>query len=56
MYLHSSAANAENIKNFFADLHELYVKVIMNPLYTLNSSIESRDFDGKVGNLAKKWL
>ncbi len=56
VYLHLATANSDNIKNFFMDLHELYVKVLMNPLYTLNSSIESKDFDFRVGNLAKKWL
>ena len=58
VYLHSvsASANSENIKSFFIDLHELYVKILLNPLYTLNSRIDSSDFDAKVGNLAKKWL
>ena len=55
LVLHESR-NEEGIKSFCADVHELYVKVLLNPLYTPYSAIESRDFDARVKALARRYL
>ncbi|KAL9650807.1 hypothetical protein ABK040_001857 [Willaertia magna] len=46
----------DQIKNFFNDVYELYVKIQLNPFYELNSSITSTDFDNRVKSLANKYI
>ena len=41
---------------FFNDLHELYVKTIMNPFYEPNTRINFPAFDSKVKELTKKYF
>jgi hypothetical protein len=48
--------NTDGIRNLFQELHELFLKVLLNPLWTLNSPILSPQFDQKVRVLAKKWI
>lgn len=55
LVLHESR-NEEGIKSFCSDVHELYAKVLLNPLYTPYSAIESRDFDVRVKALARRYL
>lgn len=66
MLLHDKIAE-DSIKNFFAEVYELYLKVILclfsskfkillNPFYTVNTPIVSSQFDEKVKGIAKKKL
>lgn len=54
MLLHE-AKNEDGIKNFFLELHELYIKVAMNPFYD-SKQIDSPVFHAKVQASAKKYL
>ena len=55
MLLHE-ARNEDGIKNFFNEVHELYIKLLMNPFYTTNTKIFSPVFDARVHALAKRFL
>lgn len=55
MLLHDSR-NDDGIKSFFQEVHELYVKILLNPLYLPGSRITSSHFDTKVRALARKYL
>jgi len=55
MLLHDSR-NEDNIKNFFQEIHELYIKVLMNPLQEQDGAIESKAFDQKVRAIGRKYL
>ncbi|GJP65731.1 hypothetical protein CLOP_g22594 [Closterium sp. NIES-67] len=50
------ARNEDGIKNFFQEVHELYIKVLMNPLHVPGSKIISTVFDARVRALAKRHL
>lgn len=53
----STSKNDDNsIKQFFMEVNDLYVKCLLNPLYSVNDPIVSPDFDLKVKVLAKKYL
>ncbi|KAJ4952697.1 hypothetical protein NE237_029529 [Protea cynaroides] len=41
---------------FFQEVHELYIKILLNPLYLPGSRITSSHFDTKVRGLARKYL
>ncbi|KAF8389384.1 hypothetical protein HHK36_026079 [Tetracentron sinense] len=55
MLLHDSH-NDDGIKSFFQEVHELYIKFLLNPLYFPGSRITSSHFDTKVQALARKYL
>ncbi|XP_068644253.1 transport protein particle 20 kDa subunit-like isoform X2 [Aristolochia californica] len=55
MLLHDSR-NEDGIKSFFQEVHELYIKIFLNPLYLPGSRITSSHFDTKVRALARKFL
>ncbi|KAJ7556686.1 hypothetical protein O6H91_05G093700 [Diphasiastrum complanatum] len=55
MLLHDSRSD-DGIKNFFQDVHELYMKVLLNPLYVPGSRITSPYFDTRVRALARKYF
>ncbi|CAI5953849.1 unnamed protein product [Closterium sp. NIES-64] len=55
LLLHDSR-NEDGIKNFFQEVHELYIKVLMNPLHVPGSKIISTVFDARVRALAKRHL
>ncbi|KAK3198422.1 hypothetical protein Dsin_021837 [Dipteronia sinensis] len=46
MLLHDSR-NDDGIKSFFQEVHELYIKILLNPLYLPGSRIASSHFDTK---------
>lgn len=55
MLLHENR-NDDAIKNFFQEVHELYLKTLLNPLYLPGTRITSSHFDTKVRALARKYL
>ncbi|UZJ51892.1 hypothetical protein CBS101457_001212 [Exobasidium rhododendri] len=46
----------DGIRNFFFDVWELVVKIMMNPFHSLNDPILSTSFDSKVKASARKHL
>jgi hypothetical protein len=48
--------NEEGIRAFCSEVYELYVKVLLNPLYVPYSKIDNRDFDARVRALARRYL
>uniref|UniRef100_A0A2P2K7I4 Trafficking protein particle complex subunit 2 isoform X2 n=1 Tax=Rhizophora mucronata TaxID=61149 RepID=A0A2P2K7I4_RHIMU len=55
MLLHDSR-NEDGIKSFFQEVQELYIKILLNPLYLPGSRITSSHFDTKVRALARKYI
>ena len=48
--------NEDPIRQFFSDVHEVYLKTLMNPFYEVDMRITSVVFDAKVRAAAKKYL
>ncbi|PRP78559.1 hypothetical protein PROFUN_13616 [Planoprotostelium fungivorum] len=55
MLLHDKK-DEDGIKNFFTEVYELYLKVILNPFYITNTPITSPSFDERVKAIAKRKL
>ncbi|KAF5727620.1 hypothetical protein HS088_TW22G01316 [Tripterygium wilfordii] len=55
MLLHDSR-NDDGIKSFFQDVHERYIKTLLNPLYLSDSRVTSSHFDTKVRAPARNYL
>ena len=55
LLLHDSKVE-DAIRQFFTDVHEVYVKTLMNPFYEVDMRITSVVFDAKVRAAAKKYL
>ena len=55
MLLHDGKTE-DSVRNFFEEVHEVYLRVILNPFYTPNTPIESQVFDARVRALAKRYL
>ena len=55
MLLHDKK-DEDSIKSFFNDVYELYLRVLLNPFYTLNSPIKSHLFDTKIKSMSKRIL
>ena len=55
MLLHDKK-DEDSIKSFFSDAYELYLRVLLNPFYTLNSPIKSPVFDNKIKSMSKRIL
>lgn len=55
MVLHD-VRNEDGIRSFLHDVHELYVKVLLNPFHSAGAPIRSDTFDARVRALAKKYL
>ena len=48
--------NDEGIKAFFHEVHELYLRIILNPFHDSTTPITSPAFNAKVRALARKHL
>ncbi|GAB9465543.1 hypothetical protein Gpo141_00002949 [Globisporangium polare] len=48
--------NDDTIKAFFHEVHELYLKLLMNPFYEYDTPIKSEVFDARVKTLARRYL
>jgi len=55
MLLHGGKSE-DSIKNFFSDVYELYVKLLMNPFYAYDTPITSKAFDTRVRAIARRYL
>ncbi|TMW69337.1 hypothetical protein Poli38472_001493 [Pythium oligandrum] len=55
LLLHESR-NDDTIKAFFHEVHELYLKLLMNPFYEYDTPITSEVFDARVKTLARRYL
>lgn len=58
MLLHDSNdyKNEDSIKNFFQEVYESYMKLLMNPFYEHNTRVKSPVFERKVQNAARRYL
>ncbi|CAD6505411.1 BgTH12-00902 [Blumeria graminis f. sp. triticale] len=52
----TSPQTEEAIKQFFGEIYEIWVKVIMNPFYQVNMPVKSLVFKSRVAAAAKKYL
>ncbi|RMZ53210.1 hypothetical protein APUTEX25_005199, partial [Auxenochlorella protothecoides] len=55
MLLHDGRSD-DAIKSFFKDVHELYLKVMMNPFFTFSSKITSASFHQKLKQQARLYF
>lgn len=56
MLLHDGR-NDESIRAFFTEVYsELYLKIVMNPFYDVNSPITSAAFDQRVKAIGRRYL
>ncbi|CAO3638440.1 unnamed protein product [Cunninghamella echinulata] len=55
MLLHDQKSE-DSIKNFFNEVYEQYIKILMNPFYEKNSTITSPPFDNRVKMIARRFL
>eukprot|EP00037_Helgoeca_nana_P025086 m.270264 g.270264 ORF g.270264 m.270264 type:complete len:139 (+) comp26843_c0_seq12:281-697(+) len=55
MLLHE-VKNDDGIKNFFSEVHELYIKALLNPFYNPGERINAKDFRSKVRLSGKRHL
>ena len=57
LLLHEGGAKADDsVKAFFQDVHELFIKVQLNPFFERWSRISAPRFDERVRSLARKHL
>mmetsp|Transcript_44858 Transcript_44858/g.91577 ORF Transcript_44858/g.91577 Transcript_44858/m.91577 type:complete len:136 (+) Transcript_44858:104-511(+) len=56
MLLHDGNKGDDAIKSFFSEVHELYLKVMLNPFFDPNVPIASQLFDTRVRAIARKVL
>ena len=53
LLLHDKSVNELFIRQFFVDLYNAYLKLLLNPFYIKNSPINSSYFDTEVNKLGK---
>ena len=46
----------DNVLHFFKEVHEMYIKVIMNPFQERGAKIENKQFDAKVRKIMKSFV
>ncbi|KAI8098112.1 Sedlin [Gilbertella persicaria] len=55
MLLHDQKSE-DSIKQFFTEVYELYIKILMNPFYEKNSTITNPSFDNRIKLVARRFL
>ena len=50
------ARNEDGIRQFFAEAHELWTRLSLNPFYTNGAPIESGPFEVKIRLMGKRYL
>lgn len=55
MMLHTGRSD-ENLRTFFGEVYELYIKLSMNPFYCYDMPILSKDFDQRVRVIGRKYF
>ena len=53
---HTHTPLQEGIRAFCNEVHEMYVKILLNPFYTPGSRIDSTDFDQRVQQIARRYV
>ena len=48
--------NDDNIKGFFGEVYEAYVRIMLNPFHGPATKITNKEFDKKVKLLARRFL
>ena len=48
--------NEDAVKAFFAEVHELYTKQLLNPFYTYDTPIVSPVFNARIRALARRYI
>mmetsp|Transcript_40428 Transcript_40428/g.94968 ORF Transcript_40428/g.94968 Transcript_40428/m.94968 type:complete len:136 (+) Transcript_40428:123-530(+) len=56
LLLHDGNKGDDAIRSFFSEVHELYLKVMLNPFFDANVAILSPAFDTRVRTIARKLL
>jgi len=56
MLLHDGRPSEDHVRQFFADCHDLYTRLTLNPFYQAGACLNSGPFEVKVRLLAKKHL
>ena len=46
----------DSVRNFFTDVHELFLRIVMNPFYDPNERIASAAFDARVKAIGRRHL
>lgn len=54
LMLHENIKQEEQIKSFFNEVYELFVKIVMNPFYDPSERLNIPQFDDKVRRIAAR--
>jgi hypothetical protein len=54
MLLHE-VKNEDSIKSFFNDAYDVYIRLLMNPFFTVGSKVP-KSFDQRIRQLAKRYF